>query len=132
MLVITAQVGFTTAAMRAISPGMLTPISTTAAVWSFFRPHTVMGTPTWLFWFPAVFSTRNLAVRAWATISLAVVLPTLPVTPTTGMANCSRYQAAAFCKASRQSFTRTMGFSPRGISWSVKVAAAGLSSTAGM
>ena len=88
-----------------------------------------MGTPTWLFWLPAVFRTRNLAERAWATISFAVVFPTLPVTPTMGMENWSLYQAAAFCSASRQSFTRTTGFSPVGTGWSAKEAAAPLSST---
>ena len=45
MLVMTAQVGFTTAAMRAISPGMETPISTTAAVWSFFQAADGDGHP---------------------------------------------------------------------------------------
>ena len=54
MVVITPQVGFTTLAIRAISPGILTPISMTAAVCSGSIWHMVMGTPTWLLALPRV------------------------------------------------------------------------------
>ncbi len=64
MFVMTACVAFTTAEIFSISPGMLTPISTTAAWFSFFRVQTVIGTPTWLFEFPCVFITFSFAESA--------------------------------------------------------------------
>ena len=44
--------------------------------------------------FPSVFSTRNRVPSTAAIMSLAVVLPTLPVTATKGMSNRDLYQAA--------------------------------------
>ena len=90
MFVITATVGFATRAMRAISPGMLTPISTTAASSSGAMRSTVIGRPIWLFALPAVFIVRSPADTASATISFVVVLPTLPVMPITGIEKRSR------------------------------------------
>ena len=90
MFVMTAMFGFATFAMRAISPGMLTPISTTAASSSGVMRRTVMGRPIWLFALPAVFIVLRPAETAKATISFVVVLPTLPVMPITGILKRSR------------------------------------------
>ena len=85
MFVITAYCGRATAARRAISPKSLMPISTTAASCSGRRRNIVSGSPIWLFWLPSVFMVRKQEERARATISFVVVLPTLPVMPTTGI-----------------------------------------------
>ena len=76
--------------MRAISPGMLTPISTMAASSSGVMRRTVMGRPIWLFALPAVFIVLRPAETAKATNSFVVVLPTLPVIPITGILKRSR------------------------------------------
>ncbi len=91
--------------MRLISPNSLMPISTTAAAYSGESRSTVSGTPIWLFWFPSVLRTFFPAETASAAISLVVVFPTLPVTPTTGPANFFRHAAAIFCSARRVSST---------------------------
>ena len=44
--------------------------------------------------FPSVLRTLYFTDRTEAIMSLAVVLPTLPVTPTKGIRNCSLYQKA--------------------------------------
>ena len=65
----------------------------------------VRGRPIWLFWFPWVRMVLYPAEKANATISLVVVLPTLPVIPTTGIENWERYHAATFCRAWQVSST---------------------------
>ena len=66
--------------------------------------------PTWLFMFPSVFRVQNPVDSAIATISFVVVLPTLPVTPTTGIPKFPRTCAPKRCNAS------TFGFFSPGIS----------------
>ena len=55
--------------------------------------------------FPSVRSVSYFCVSTAAIISLVVVLPTEPVTCTTGSRNCPRYQAASAFSASRVSGT---------------------------
>ena len=66
------------------------PSSITAASCARVMRETVIGTPSWLFRFPSVFSTRRRCDSTAAIISLAEVLPTLPVMPTTGSESVSR------------------------------------------
>ena len=49
-----------------------------------------MGTPIWLFRFPSVLSTAKRRCSTAAIISLAEVLPTLPVMPMTGSVSVAR------------------------------------------
>ena len=56
---------------------------------------------------PSVFRTLYFTPSTAAIMSLAVVLPTLPVTPTKGMGKRSLYQAARSRRARWVSFTLT-------------------------
>ena len=86
----TATVGRAIRASAAISPKPEMPISTTAASCSGSMRETVIGTPIWLFRFPSVFRIVYRLARTPAIISLAEVLPTLPVMPTTGSESVAR------------------------------------------
>ncbi len=110
ILVITAHSGRATRTILAISPGILIPISITAISCLSERRHIMRGRPTWLFIFPSVFRVQNPVDSAIATISFVVVLPTLPVTPTTGIPKVPRTCAPKRCNAS------TFGFFSPGIS----------------
>ena len=59
------------------------PISTTATWCSLRIRSSVRGTPISLLKFPSVFSTRYFSASTAAMNSLVLVLPTLPVMPTT-------------------------------------------------
>ena len=63
------------------------PISSTQISCSRVRRKRVRGRPSSLLKFPSVFSTRYFCPSTEATMSLVVVLPTLPVMPITGMGN---------------------------------------------
>ena len=115
MIVKSIAVGCTIAASGAISPKCDTPISTTAASCSGSTRNSVSGTPSWLLKFFSVFSTFQRCDSTDATISFAVVLPTLPVTPSTGMEKRARYAAASVSSAAAVSGTTMTGrVSPAG------------------
>ena len=80
------------------------PVSITAASCSGMSRSSVSGAPMSLLRFPSVRSVSYFCVSTAAIISLVVVLPTEPVTCTTGR-NCPRYQAASAFSASRVSGT---------------------------
>ena len=81
----TQMSGLTMSASLLISPKSDMPISMTAASCSSLSDRTVRGTPSSLLRFAGVFSVRNLRDSTLAVSSLAVVLPTLPTMPTTGI-----------------------------------------------
>ena len=82
-LVMTATLGRAARLMRVSSPAWFMPISTTRSWASSGAAKMVRGTPMRLLKLPAVACTRRPAPRPAASISLVVVLPTEPVTPTT-------------------------------------------------
>ncbi len=72
-----------------MSPTAYMPISSTAISCSPVRPLSrLSGRPTSVFWLPSVFSTWCLPLSTLATTSFVVVLPRLPVMPTTSSAGC--------------------------------------------
>ena len=81
MFVITAIVGFAIFVSLLISPKWFIPISITAASWS-FKLNIVNGSPISLLLFPCVFKVLYFCDITFATMSLVLVFPTLPVTPT--------------------------------------------------
>ena len=81
------------------------PVSITAASCSAMSRSSVSGAPISLLRFPSVRSVSYFCASTAAIISLVVVLPTEPVTCTTGSRNCPRYQAASAFSASRVSGT---------------------------
>ena len=90
MQVMTPTSGLAQRDSRLISPAWFMPISMTAycvpaSIW-----NRVRGRPSSLFWLPSVLMVAPRALRAVAQNSLVVVLPTLPVTPTTLGANWAR------------------------------------------
>ena len=91
MFVITATSGLTISVIWSISPISLTPISTTAISVFLSNVKHVRGRPIRLLRLPGVFPTLNLSPRTLAIVSLALVFPTLPVIPTTGMSRMSIY-----------------------------------------
>ena len=100
IFVMTHVSGFAIFASRCISPKSLIPISRTAISSSSRSRNTVSGRPSSLLKFPAVFKTRYFCASTAAIISFVLVLPTLPVIPTTGMPSCSRYSSATAFSAS--------------------------------
>src|SRR6185436_2573542 len=66
----------------AISPGWLVPISSTALSVRSSAWKIVTGTPTLLLKLPCAFTSRRSRPSTWAIISLVVVLPFEPTTPT--------------------------------------------------
>ena len=95
MSVYTAMSGLAIAPSLCISPKLLMPSSTTAASVSGPMRKSVSGTPSSLLKFFSVLSVRNFRPRTRAIISLAVVLPELPVTPTTGTFTAPRQAEAS-------------------------------------
>ena len=89
-LVIRQMVGCAMADRRRISPGWLVPISMMASSCSGSSRNSVSGTPVWLFRLPGVLNVRKREESTAASISFVEVLPTLPVTPMTGMSNRQR------------------------------------------
>ncbi len=83
MLVITATCGRASAASAAISPGALVPISITAERVACRSRSSVSGTPSALLNERSLATTDPRDASAAATSSLVVVLPLLPVMPTT-------------------------------------------------
>ena len=94
---------------RCISPKWLMPSSMTAASVSGPMRKMVSGTPSSLLKFFSVRRVLNLRARTQATISLVVVLPELPVMPTTGTFTASRQRAASLAMAWATSGTVTTG-----------------------
>ena len=90
MLVITAVSGRAIFASLCMSPKWEIPISRTAISSSSVSRKTVRGRPRSLLKFPSVLSVRSFRLRTEAIISFVLVLPTLPVTPVTGMPRMSR------------------------------------------
>ena len=105
----TATVGRTIFVRRRISPKSEMPISTTATSCSSSRPNSVRGTPSSLLKFFRVLWVLNFSDSTAATISLVVVLPTLPVLAITGMSNRLLCQAASAPTARRDESTRMAG-----------------------
>ena len=93
-LVIAATRGRAAAARRSISWGWFMPISTTRTCASSGASSRVMGTPMRLLKLPAVAWVRQVVPSEAASMSLVVVLPTEPVTPTTHQSWRSRHQPA--------------------------------------
>ncbi|CUP30532.1 Uncharacterised protein [Segatella copri] len=89
-----------------MSPGWEAPISTTAISFSGERRKRVFGTPTSLLKLPWVNITLNFSPRTAETSSLVVVLPLVPVIPTTGISKWRRCSRASSLKVVRQSSTR--------------------------
>ncbi|CDA73452.1 unknown [Ruminococcus sp. CAG:579] len=87
ILVITATVGSQHIESREISPKCDIPISMTAACVSLLRLKSVSGRPISLLWLPSVFKVLYFLETTSAIISFVVVLPTLPVMPTSGISN---------------------------------------------
>ena len=90
MFVITQVSGLAILASLVISPKSLIPISSTAISSSSRRRNTVSGRPSSLLKFPCVFKVRYFWLSTDAITSLVLVLPTLPVIPTTGISSCFR------------------------------------------
>ncbi len=111
-LVIVATSGSASVERARISPGADMPISSTAAVCSGRRRRRVRGRPYWLLRLPSVLSTGPRVARRCAVMSLVVVLPTEPVTPTTGSAAWRRTWRARSERALVVSATRTRGRPP--------------------
>ena len=66
------------------------------------------GTPMWLFRLPLVARARNFCESTERHMSLVLVLPEDPVSPTTSSgSSCSLHQAARLCRAARVSGTST-------------------------
>ena len=86
-LVMSPTVGRATLTSSATSPARLAPISITAKRWPGSSRSSVSGTPMWLLRLPRVARQLPARERMAAVISLAVVLPLLPATPTTGMSS---------------------------------------------
>ena len=103
--VTTPTCGAAMAASRRISPARLIPISTTATSCPASSPSSVSGRPTRLFRFPSLRSTRQRAAAIANAISLVVVLPLLPVMPTTRAGMRRRWYAARSPSARRESGT---------------------------
>ena len=101
ILVIRPSVG---AAMRhnsSMSSGLLAPISIMAIWCCALSLSSVKGTPIWLFRLPSVQSTLYCVCKAQLTSSLVLVLPLLPVMPSTGMSKRRRWAwASSWRKAS--------------------------------
>ena len=89
-LVMSPKLGHTSFTSVSISPGLLAPISITAARVSPLMRNRVRGTPIWLLRLPSVAITLYFFLRHAAISSLVVVLPFVPVRATTGILNCLR------------------------------------------
>ncbi len=114
-IVTTPTSGRVISASRAISPGRLVPISSTAVSTIGPRPRTTMGRPTRLFRLPAVRCTRRPAAEsAPAVSSLVEVLPAEPVMHTTRPSQAARCRAARSPRARRVSATSITAASPVG------------------
>ena len=97
--VTTPIVGAATPQSRAISPKPRMPISTTSTSTSSGAPRIVTGSPCSLLKLRSLAVTRRVAPSAAATRSFVLVLPTLPVMPTTGTSSCRRAHAASSINA---------------------------------
>ena len=107
MRVIVATSGSASVVSARISPAADMPSSSTAAVWRGSSRSSVSGRPYWLLRLPSVFSTGPRAPSSSAVMSLVVVLPTEPVTATTGSAALRRTWRARSASARVVSGTRT-------------------------
>ena len=101
--------GRASAARCAISPGWFAPISITAQRCMSSSRHSVNGTPMWLLRLPCVTRQGPSSLRIAPVISLTVVLPLLPVMPTTGPRNDRRHAFAKRDSATSVSGTTTCG-----------------------
>src|SRR5574341_458779 len=119
MFVITPTSGPAIRASVAISPRPLIPISMTPDLCPLFSLRRVSGTPMWLFRFPSFLSTAPFSFRMQAVISLVVVLPLEPVTPTRGTENFRRCVMAISWRESRVSSTGKMFFIPLSVPYRV-------------
>ena len=122
-------------ARPAISPGWFMPISTTPIRWASLRRSNVSGTPMSLLKLPRVAkaaSAPRCATRMAAIISLAVVLPLLPVTAISGHSKRRRQPPASAPSARRVSGTHSVGTRTRSGNTSVSTAAAPASMAASM
>ena len=94
-LVMTASVGLQAAARRSISCGWFMPSSQTSTSASSGAESTVSGRPMRLLRLPVVAWTRAPVAMPVRSMSLVVVLPTDPVTPTTVQAGWRRRHSPA-------------------------------------
>ena len=85
------------------------PISSTSTSVSSGAPRTVTGRPWSLLKLRSLAATRRLAPTAAATRSLVLVLPTLPVIPTTVASSVDRAHEARSSSAVDVSGTTTSG-----------------------
>jgi len=122
-LVIMPMVGRAMPTRAATSPARLAPTSTTAKRCEGARRSSVSGTPMWLLRLPRVARQLPACPRIAAVISLAVVLPLLPATPTSGPRKCARQARAARSSAAWVSGTMICGsFTGRSASTSAPAA----------
>ncbi len=112
-VVTTATCGRASAASGAISPGWFMPISQTQNRASSGSRARVSGTPQWLLCEAAAAWVGPIADSAARSISLVVVLPTLPVTATTRPRNRARPARPSACSAAKVSATCSRRGSPR-------------------
>lgn len=112
MFVITAMFGRTMRESRVISPKSLMPISNTAACASSGVSSIISGRLTSLLKFMRFLWVRRRRLSTAQIISLAVVLPTLPVMPTTGISKSPRYHAASRATPLKVESTAMQGVSP--------------------
>jgi hypothetical protein len=103
--VTTPMSGRATAQRRAISPSPRMPNSTTSTSVSSGAATIVTGSPCSLLKLRSLAATRRSAATAAATRSLVLVLPTLPVIPTTVAGRRVRAQLASAMSASPVSAT---------------------------
>ena len=94
-LVMTASVGWQAAARRSISCGWFMPSSQTRTSESSGAESTVSGRPMRLLKLPTVACVQRWEEMPQRSMSLVVVLPTEPVTPTTTHSGCIRRHRAA-------------------------------------
>ncbi len=108
-LITRPTVGSAIAARCAISRRWFAPISMTAQRCAASSRHSVSGTPMWLLRLPCVTRHGPSSARIAPVISLTVVLPLLPVMPTTTPANERRQAFANAARPASVSATTTCG-----------------------
>jgi len=95
--------GRATSHSSSISPGLSIAISSTEISWSGCNVRSASGRPSREFMFPGLRCTAKRDSSSVATASLAVVLPTVPVIPTTRAPHVSRQADATSFIATRVS-----------------------------
>ena len=133
-LVTTAQSGRISAASGAISPGWFVPASKTPKRLSRGIARRLLGSPRELFQLPSVFAVGPSAPSRCEVSSLTVVLPALPVMPTTVGSTAARQPAASAVSAAAVPGTTSAGMpsgttaplsiitaaAPRSMAWRAK------------